>query len=48
MMGLVGRLDGGRKAAFQEKFVLTLIEGLREVQVSVFNENTVRFIGSGK
>ncbi|XP_071691725.1 uncharacterized protein [Rutidosis leptorrhynchoides] len=43
--------DGGKNPAFQEKFVYTLIEGLRELNVNVWNSNTIRrddFIGSGK
>ncbi|KAF5759185.1 putative C2 domain-containing protein [Helianthus annuus] len=43
--------DGGKNPTFQEKFVFTLIEGLRELNVSVWNSNTVThddFIGSGK
>ncbi|XP_075488362.1 elicitor-responsive protein 3-like [Primulina tabacum] len=43
--------DGGKSPTFQEKFVLTLIEGLREINVSVWNSNTLTyddFIGSGK
>lgn len=44
-------IDGGKNPTFQEKFVFTLIEGLREVNVLVWNSNTVTyddFIGSGK
>ncbi|XP_030523018.1 protein SRC2 homolog [Rhodamnia argentea] len=43
--------DGGKNPTFQEKFVFTLIEGLRELNVAVWNSNTVTFddfIGSGK
>ncbi|XP_016451504.1 elicitor-responsive protein 1 [Nicotiana tabacum] len=43
--------DGGKNPTFQEKFVFTLIEGLREINVVVWNSNTVNtddFIGSGK
>ncbi|KAI7735838.1 hypothetical protein M8C21_009753 [Ambrosia artemisiifolia] len=43
--------DGGKNPTFQEKFVFTLIEGLRELNVSVWNSNTVThddFIGSGR
>ncbi|EXC17261.1 C2 domain-containing protein [Morus notabilis] len=43
--------DGGRNPTFQEKFVFTLIEGLRELNVVVWNRNTITnddFIGSGK
>ncbi|XP_041012763.1 formin-B-like [Juglans microcarpa x Juglans regia] len=43
--------DGGKNPTFQEKFVFTLIEGLRELNVVVWNSNTLTyddFIGSGK
>ncbi|KAI5661118.1 hypothetical protein M9H77_20441 [Catharanthus roseus] len=43
--------DGGKNPIFQEKFVFTLIEGLRELNVLVWNSNTLTyddFIGSGK
>ncbi|KAI3774713.1 hypothetical protein L1987_49273 [Smallanthus sonchifolius] len=43
--------DGGKNPTFQEKFVYTLIEGLRELNVYVWNSNTIKhddFIGSGK
>ncbi|RVW61446.1 Elicitor-responsive protein 3 [Vitis vinifera] len=43
--------DGGKNPTFQEKFVFTLIEGLREVNAVVWNSNTLTyddFIGSGK
>ncbi|KAJ6302509.1 hypothetical protein OIU77_016576 [Salix suchowensis] len=43
--------DGGKNPTFQEKFVFTLIEGLREMTVAVWNSNTLtydNFIGSGK
>ncbi|OVA02069.1 C2 calcium-dependent membrane targeting [Macleaya cordata] len=43
--------DGGKNPTFQEKFIFTLIEGLRELSVSVWNSNTLTyddFIGSGK
>ncbi|KAJ4758061.1 C2 domain protein [Rhynchospora pubera] len=43
--------DGGRNPTFQEKFQIPLIEGLRELNVSVWNSNTFRsddFIGSGR
>ncbi|GER42174.1 calcium-dependent lipid-binding family protein [Striga asiatica] len=43
--------DGGKNPTFQEKFVFTLIEGLREISVVVWNSNTITFddfIGSGK
>lgn len=36
---------------FQEKFIFTLIEGLRELNVAVWNSNTLSvddFIGGGK
>ena len=44
-------VDGGKNPTFQEKFVFTLIEGLRELNVVVWNSNTITyddFIGSGK
>lgn len=44
-------LDGGKNPTFQEKFVFSLIEGLREFSVLVWNSNTLTyddFIGSGK
>ncbi|KAI4295685.1 hypothetical protein L6164_035702 [Bauhinia variegata] len=43
--------DGGKNPTFQEKFVFSLIEGLRELIVVVWNSNTLTyddFIGSGK
>ncbi|XP_076954848.1 elicitor-responsive protein 1-like [Bidens hawaiensis] len=43
--------DGGKNPTFQEKFVYTLVEGLRELIVNVWNSNTLKhdsFIGSGK
>ncbi|XP_065872869.1 leucine-rich repeat extensin-like protein 3 [Euphorbia lathyris] len=43
--------DGGKNPVFQEKFVFTLIEGLRELNIVVWNSNTLTyddFIGSGK
>ncbi|XP_055815885.1 16 kDa phloem protein 2 [Solanum dulcamara] len=43
--------DGGKTPTFQEKFVFTLIEGLREFNVVVWNSNTLTYddlIGSGK
>lgn len=43
--------DGGKNPIFQEKFVFTLIEGLREINVAVWNSNTLTyddFIGGGK
>lgn len=43
--------DGGRNPIFQEKFVFSLIEGIREINVTVWNSNTVTyddFIGNGK
>ena len=44
-------IDGHKTPIFQEKFVFTLIEGLREINVAVWNSNTLTvddFIGSGK
>ncbi|XP_019169307.1 PREDICTED: leucine-rich repeat extensin-like protein 3 [Ipomoea nil] len=43
--------DGGKSPTFQEKFVFSMIEGLRELNVVVWNSNTITyddFIGSGK
>ncbi|CAN0878907.1 Elicitor-responsive protein 3 [Linum grandiflorum] len=43
--------DGGKNPTFQEKFVFTLIEGLRELNVVVWNSNTLTFddfIGNGR
>ncbi|PPD78052.1 hypothetical protein GOBAR_DD25015 [Gossypium barbadense] len=43
--------DGGKMPIFQEKFTFSLIEGLREINVVVWNSNTVTyddFIGIGK
>ena len=42
-------IDGYNMPVFQEKFVFSLIEGLREISVAVWNSNTEDdFIGSGK
>ena len=42
-------IDGYNMPVFQEKFVFSLIEGLREISVAVWNSNTKDdFIGSGK
>ncbi|XP_010530752.1 PREDICTED: protein SRC2 homolog isoform X2 [Tarenaya hassleriana] len=41
--------DGGKNPTFQEKFMFTLIEGLRDVKVAVWNSNTLTtddFIGN--
>ncbi|XP_047306980.1 toll-interacting protein-like [Impatiens glandulifera] len=43
--------DGHKNPTFQEKFNLKLIEGIREINVQVWNSNTLStddFIGSGK
>ncbi|MCO5613371.1 hypothetical protein L7F22_067647 [Adiantum nelumboides] len=43
--------DGGRNPNFNEKYMLPLIEGLREINVAVWNSNTLSaddFLGSGK
>ncbi|XP_058080177.1 protein SRC2 homolog [Magnolia sinica] len=43
--------DGHKNPTFQEKFVFSLIEGLRELNVVVWNSNTLTyddFIGSGR
>lgn len=42
--------DGGKNAVFQEKFMFTLLEGLRDLKVAVWNSNTLStddFIGNG-
>lgn len=47
--GLV--LDGGKNPVFQEKINIPLIEGLREITVTVWNSNTITFddfIGTGR
>ncbi|XP_010444977.1 PREDICTED: elicitor-responsive protein 3-like [Camelina sativa] len=41
--------DGGKNAVFQEKFMFTLLEGLRDLKVAVWNSNTLstdNFIGN--
>ncbi|XP_074584213.1 elicitor-responsive protein 3-like isoform X2 [Curcuma longa] len=43
--------DGSKNPTFQEKFQIPLVEGLREMNVTVWNSNTLRtddFIGSGR
>ncbi|KAJ0773592.1 putative C2 domain-containing protein [Helianthus annuus] len=43
--------DGGKNPTFQEKFVYNMIEGLRELNIMVWNSNIISrddFIGSGK
>uniref|UniRef100_A0A7N0T393 C2 domain-containing protein n=1 Tax=Kalanchoe fedtschenkoi TaxID=63787 RepID=A0A7N0T393_KALFE len=43
--------DGGRNPVFRDKFKFKLFDGLREIEISVFNSNTFTsndFIGSGK
>ncbi|KAI3916024.1 hypothetical protein MKW98_004465 [Papaver atlanticum] len=43
--------DGGKNPKFQEKFIFSLVEGLHELQISVWNSNTITFddfIGTGK
>ncbi|XP_076901724.1 elicitor-responsive protein 3-like [Bidens hawaiensis] len=43
--------DGGKNPTFQEKFVYNVVEGLRELNINVWNSNTISrddFIGSGK
>ncbi|KAG9439908.1 hypothetical protein H6P81_020073 [Aristolochia fimbriata] len=43
--------DGHKNPTFQEKFVIPLIEGLRELNVAVWNSNTLTvddFIGNGR
>ena len=42
-------IDGHNTPVFQEKFVFSLIEGLREISAVVWKSNTKDdFIGSGK
>ena len=42
-------IDGHNTPVSQEKFVFSLIEGLREISVAVWNNNTKDdFIGNGK
>ena len=42
-------IDDHNTPVFQEKFVFSLIEGLREISVAVWNSNKEDdFIGSGK
>lgn len=41
--------DGGRNPSFDEKFQIPLVDGLRELNVLVWNSNTINnddFIGS--
>lgn len=33
--------DGGKNAVFQEKFMFTMLEGLRDLKVAVWNSNTL-------
>eukprot|EP00246_Nothoceros_aenigmaticus_P008714 TRINITY_DN2365_c1_g1_i2.p1 TRINITY_DN2365_c1_g1~~TRINITY_DN2365_c1_g1_i2.p1 ORF type:complete len:258 (-),score=34.37 TRINITY_DN2365_c1_g1_i2:1421-2194(-) len=42
--------DGGKNPSFNDKFMVPLIEGLREINVQVWNSNITfdDFIGSGK
>ncbi|KAI5598154.1 hypothetical protein BDE02_02G113700 [Populus trichocarpa] len=43
--------DGGRNPVFQEKFIFTLVEGLRELSVVVWNSHTLsadEHIGTGR
>ncbi|KAJ7189975.1 hypothetical protein O6H91_21G059200 [Diphasiastrum complanatum] len=43
--------DGGRNPSFNQKFTVSLIEGLREINVQVWNSNTIAFddlIGTGR
>ncbi|XP_042516161.1 leucine-rich repeat extensin-like protein 6 [Macadamia integrifolia] len=43
--------DGGTNPVYEEKFMFNLIEGLRELNINVWNSNTLSsddFIGSGK
>ena len=42
-------IDGHNTLVFQEMFVFSLIEGLSEISVAIWNNNTEDdFIGSGK
>ena len=42
-------IDGHNTPVFQEKFVFSFLEGLREISVAIWNCNTEDdFIGSGK
>ena len=42
-------IDGHNTPVFQEKCVFSLIEGLREISIAIWNSNTEDdFIGSGK
>ncbi|KAJ9561318.1 hypothetical protein OSB04_006478 [Centaurea solstitialis] len=43
--------DGGKNPAFQEKFVYSLVEGLRDLNIAVWNSNTIThddLIGTGR
>ncbi|KAB5568900.1 hypothetical protein DKX38_002693 [Salix brachista] len=43
--------DGGRNPAFQEKFIFTLVEGIRELSVVVWNNHTLsadEHLGTGR
>ncbi|KAJ6335233.1 hypothetical protein OIU78_011962 [Salix suchowensis] len=43
--------DGGRNPAFQEKFIFTLVEGIRELSVVVWNSHTLsadEHLGTGR
>jgi Ca2+-dependent lipid-binding protein len=43
--------DGGKNPTFHEKFQIPLIEGLRELEIAVWNSNTFSrddFIGTGR
>lgn len=48
-MGFLLFSDGGKNAVFQEKFMFTMLEGLRDIKVAVWNSNTLStddFIGN--
>lgn len=42
--------DGGKNPSFNDKFMVPLIEGLREINIQVWNSNITfdDFIGSGR
>jgi hypothetical protein len=51
LVNVIWMPDGGKNPTFDEKFHISLIEGLRELTVNVWNSNTLRhddFIGSGR
>lgn len=49
MSNICCHADGGKNPSFNEKFVIPLIEGLREINATVWNSNSLTyddFIGS--